>query len=130
MDSKIIRLLLFFFLLPINSYATEFQGSFKQGSFILGKTNQNSEVYIDKKKVRVTKDGYFAFGIDRDRKNNIIITVINNGKTEIIEKKIFKKKNKINDKYYQYCNLQLIFKKSHKMLKKNNSLKLINIGVF
>ena len=92
MDSKIIRLLLFFFLLPINSYATEFQGSFKQGSFILGKTNQNSEVYIDKKKVRVTKDGYFAFGIDRDRKNNVIIKVINNGKTEIIEKKIFKKK--------------------------------------
>ena len=67
MDSKIIRLLLFFFLLPLNSYATEFQGSFKQGSFILGKTNQNSEVYIDKKKVRVTKDGYFVFGIGRDR---------------------------------------------------------------
>ncbi len=92
MDSKIIRLILFFFLLPLNSYATEFQGSFKQGSFILGKTNKNSEVYIDKKKVRVTKDGYFAFGIDRDRKNNVIIKVINNGKTEIIEKKIFKKK--------------------------------------
>ena len=82
MDSKIIRLLLFFFLLPINSYATEFQGSFKQGSIILGKTNQNSEVYIDKKKVRVTKNGYFAFGIDRDRKNNVIIKVINNGKTK------------------------------------------------
>ena len=92
MDSKIIRLLLFFFLLPINSYATEFQGSFKQGSFILGKTNKNSEVYIDKKKVRVTKDGYFAFGIGRDRKNNILIKIINDGKTEIIEKKVFKKK--------------------------------------
>ena len=65
MDSKIIKLLIFFFLLPINSYTTEFQGSFKQGSFILGKTNQNSEVYIDKKKVRVTKDGYFVFGIGR-----------------------------------------------------------------
>ena len=85
MDSKIIRILLFFFLLPINSYATEFQGSFKQGSFILGKTNQNSEVYIDKKKVRVTKDGYFAFGIDRDRKNNVIIKVINNAGTNIPE---------------------------------------------
>jgi len=92
MDSKIIRILLFFFLLPINSYATEFQGSFKQGSFILGKTNKNSEVYIDKKKVRVTKDGYFAFGIGRDRKNNILIKIINDGKTEIIEKKVFKKK--------------------------------------
>ena len=55
MDSKIIRLLVFFFLLPINSHATEFQGSFKQGSFILGKTNQNSEVYIDKKKSELQK---------------------------------------------------------------------------
>ncbi len=61
MDSKIIRLLIFFLLLPIDSYAAEFQGSFKQGSFILGKTNQISEVYIDNKKVRVTNDGYFAF---------------------------------------------------------------------
>ncbi len=91
MDSKIIRLL-FFFLLPINLYAAEFQGSFKQGSFILGKTDQNSEVYIDKKKVRVTNDGYFAFGIGRDRKNNVLIKIINDEKTEIIEKKVFKKK--------------------------------------
>ena len=57
MDSKIIRLL-FFFLLPINSYATEFQGSFKQGSFILGKTEPGSVVFIDTRKVRVSKEGF------------------------------------------------------------------------
>ena len=79
------KLLFFILILVLNCskiYALEFKGDFKQGSFILGKTNQNSEVYIDKKKVRVTKDGYFAFGIDRDRKNNVIIKVINNGKTK------------------------------------------------
>jgi len=94
MDSKIIRLL-FFFLLPINSYAAEFEGSFKQGSFILGKTSPNSKVFIDNAKVRVSKDGDFVFGIGRDRKNNVLIKIINNGKTEIIEKKVFKKKYKI-----------------------------------
>jgi len=94
MDSKIIKLLLFF-LLPINLYATEFQGNFKQGSFILGKTSSNSKVFIDNKKIRVAKDGYFVFGIGRDRKNNVIIKIINDGKTEVIEKKVFKKKYKI-----------------------------------
>ena len=94
MDCKIIRLLLFFFL-PINSYAAEFQGSFKQGSFILGKTSSNSKVFIDNKKVRVAKDGYFVFGIGRDRKNNVLIKITNNGKTEVIEKKVFKKIYKI-----------------------------------
>ena len=91
MDSKIIKIILFL-LIPLNSYAVEFQGSFKQGSFILGKTNPNSKVFIDKTKVRVSEDGYFAFGIGRDRKNNIIIKIVENKKTEIIEKKIFKKK--------------------------------------
>ena len=82
MDSKIIRLLIFFLLLlPIDSYAAEFQGSFKQGSFILGKTNSNSKVFIDNKKVRVAKDGYFVFGIGRDRKNNVLIKIVNNWKT-------------------------------------------------
>jgi len=94
MDSKITKLLLFF-LLPINLYATEFKGSFKQGSFILGKTHSNSKVFIDDKTVRVAKDGYFVFGIGRDRKNNVIIKIVNNGKTEVIEKKVFKKKYKI-----------------------------------
>ena len=60
----IIPLLLIFNI----SHAVEFLGDFKQGSFILGKTDPNSKVFIDDRKVRVTNDGYFAFGLDRDRK--------------------------------------------------------------
>ena len=52
--------------------AVEFKGKFEQGSFILGKTNPNSKVKIDNKKIRVSKDGFFAFGLDRDRKNNVV----------------------------------------------------------
>ena len=94
MDSKIIKLLLFF-LLPLNSYAAEFQGSFKQGSFILGKTKPGSKVIIDKTKVKITKDGYFAFGIGRDRTNNILVKITSEGKTKVFEKKVFKKIYKI-----------------------------------
>ena len=94
MDSKIIKVFLFF-LIPLNSFATEFQGSFKQGSFILGKTMPNSKVSIDNRKVKVTKDGFFAFGLGRDRKNNVLIKISKDGDTEIIEKKVFKRKYKI-----------------------------------
>ena len=94
MDSKIIKIILFFFI-PFNLSATEFKGSFKQGSFVLGKTNPSSKIFIDKTKVRVTKDGYFAFGIGRDRTNNILIKIIEDKKTKIIEKKVFKKEYKI-----------------------------------
>ena len=63
------------------SHAVEFLGNFKQGSFILGKTDPNSKVFIDDRKVRVSNDGYFAFGLDRDRKNNVIIKIQNKKET-------------------------------------------------
>ena len=90
--------LLFLFLIFFNLHylnAVEFVGKFEQGSFILGKTKPNSKVKIDNKKIRVSKDGFFAFGLDRDRKNNIIITIKEDGKTETIEKQILKRKYKI-----------------------------------
>ena len=95
MDCKIIKNIIFLFLFSLNLNAAEFDGAFKQGSFILGKTKSNAEVYIDKTKVRVSKDGFFAFGIGRDRKNNILIKITIDGKTEIIEKKILKSEYKI-----------------------------------
>ena len=90
-----IRCLIFILFLFNTSHAVEFIGDFKQGSFILGKTDPNSKVYIDNRKVRVSSDGYFAFGLDRDRKNNVLIKVKNGRETKLIEKKVFKRKYKI-----------------------------------
>ena len=90
-----IKFIIFFLLIFNISHAVEFLGNFKQGSFILGKTDPNSEVYIDERKVRVSNDGYFAFGLDRDRRNNVLIKIINNKETKLIEKKVFKRKYKI-----------------------------------
>ena len=72
-----IKHLLLFLLIFNFSHAVEFIGEFNQGSFILGKTDPNSKVLIDNREVRVTSDGYFAFGLDRDRKNNVIIKIKN-----------------------------------------------------
>ena len=86
--------ILFLFIFNI-SHAVEFFGDFKQGSFILGKTDPNSKVFVDDRKVRVTNSGYFAFGLDRDRENNVLIKIKNKEKTKLIEKKVFKRKYKI-----------------------------------
>ena len=86
-----ILVCLFFLIFSTSSFAVTFDGKFVQGSFILGKTEPDSEVFIDKKRVKVTTDGYFAFGLGRDRKNDVVIT-INEKK---IVKKVFKRKYKI-----------------------------------
>ena len=86
-----ILISLFFLLITTSSFAATFDSKFIQGSFILGKTEPGSEVFIDKKKVKVTPDGYFVFGLGRDRKNDVVITI---NKKKIV-KKVFKKKYNI-----------------------------------
>ena len=86
-----ILISLFFLLITTSSFAVTFEGKFDQGSFILGKADPGSEVFIDKKKVKVTSEGYFVFGLSRDRKNDVVITI---NKKKII-KKVFKIKYKI-----------------------------------
>ena len=85
-----IKFIIFFLLIFNISHAVEFLGNFKQGSFILGKTDPNSKVFIDDRKVRVSNDGYFAFGLDRDRKNNVLIKIKNKRETKLIEKRFLK----------------------------------------
>ena len=77
MDSSInYRIFLVFLIITFSSAsAIEFKGKFIQGHFILGKTNPKAKIIIGKKEVKVSKEGYFAFGIDRDRKYDVTITV-------------------------------------------------------
>ena len=70
-----ILISLAFILFTTSSFAITFEGKFIQGSFILGKTEPGSQVFIDKKKVKVTSDGFFVFGLGRDRKNDVVITI-------------------------------------------------------
>jgi len=72
--SKLFVIFLFLITISNNSYSLEFKGKFIQGHFILGKTEPTKKITIDKKKIKVSKDGYFAFGIEKDRKFDIVIT--------------------------------------------------------
>ena len=92
-----IKNLVFFFVIFVASQAfgVEFQGKFIQGHFIIGKTDPKTKIWIDKQKIRVTDDGYFAFGIGRDRKYDIVISLEKDEKKQRIVKKIQKRKYKI-----------------------------------
>ena len=90
-----ILISLIFLLVTTSSYAVTFEGKFIQGSFILGKAEPGSEVFIDKKKVKVTSDGFFVFGLSRDRKYDVVITLNKNGNKKKIVKKVQKRKYNI-----------------------------------
>ena len=90
-----IILLIFITLISSSAFAIDFEGKFRQGHFIIGKTQPKSKIWIDKKPVKVSSDGFFVFGIDRDRKYDVIITKMNEGKKEKIVKKIQKREYKI-----------------------------------
>ena len=97
MDSSIIYRFLFVFLIFTSTplQAIEFQGKFIQGHFILGKTNPKAKIIVGKKEVKISKDGFFVFGIDRDRKFDLTFTKILNEKKIIITKTVLKRKYNI-----------------------------------
>ncbi|MDC0855248.1 M23 family metallopeptidase, partial [Candidatus Pelagibacter sp.] len=97
MDSSIIyRFFLVLFIFTTSQVnAIEFQGKFIQGHFILGKTNPEAKILVGKKEVKVSKDGFFVFGIDRDRKFDLTFTKIENNKKTKIIKKVLKRKYNI-----------------------------------
>ena len=90
-----ILISLVFLLITTSSFAVTFEGKFIQGSFILGKTEPGSDVFIDKKKVKVTSDGFFVFGLGRDRKYDVVITLNKDGNKQKIVKKVLKRKYNI-----------------------------------
>ena len=97
MDCKIINKLLLILVIfaPTQLNAIEFKGKFLQGHYIIGSTDPLAQIIIGKKEVKVSKDGYFVFGIDRDRKFDLTITKIKDGKKERIIKKVLKRKYNI-----------------------------------
>ena len=86
MDCKIIKFSLIIFLINFKVIAVEFQGKFIQGHYIIGKTSPGTKILIDKKKIKVSKDGFFVFGISKDRKYDIIITEGNKKTVKKVQK--------------------------------------------
>ena len=97
MDCKIINKLFLILIIFTSTQlnAVEFKGKFLQGHYIIGSTDPAAQIIIGKKEVKVSKEGFFVIGIDRDRKFDLTITKIKDGKKEKIIKKVLKRKYNI-----------------------------------
>ena len=93
MDCKIIKYTLLIFLFNLKVLAVEFKGEFIQGHFIIGKTEPNEKILIDKKKIKVSNEGYFAFGIGKDRKFDVVIIEGNKKIIKQVKKRKYKRSN-------------------------------------
>jgi hypothetical protein len=83
------------FLISNSLHALELKGTFNQGNLIIGKTEPGSKVIIDNNKVKVSNNGFFAFGLSKNRKNDVLIEVTKNNISKKIIKKVYKKKYQI-----------------------------------
>ena len=92
---KKLSFILIIFFVSNSLNALELKGTFYQGNFIIGKIDPNARVFIDKKQVKVSEKGFFAFGLSKDRKNDVLIEVEKSG----IKEKQIKKKDLFSDIY-------------------------------
>ena len=89
MKNLLYLIIIFFNLSPL--YALELKGNFFQGNLIVGKTEPKSKIFIDNKEIKVSSQGFFAFGLSKNRENNVLIKIIKNGASKSIVKKVYKK---------------------------------------
>jgi biotin carboxyl carrier protein len=73
-------LLLISLLLASTSFAQQSEalslnGSIVQGGMVIGQTTAGSEVWVDQRKLSVSDEGLFVFGLDRDAKASVQIKV-------------------------------------------------------
>ena len=88
------KIYLCLFLLFFENTATlgvEFIGNFTEGGMIKGKVIPGSKVFLDKNTLKISKNGYFVFGISIGRKKNILIEIEENKKLKVFRKKIKKR---------------------------------------
>ncbi len=60
-------------LLSLHLQAAVLEGSYQQGQLVVGKVAVGTEVQIMGRVLRLTPDGYFAFGLDRDAPAKVVV---------------------------------------------------------
>jgi murein DD-endopeptidase MepM/ murein hydrolase activator NlpD len=92
MIKKFLINLIFFLFLNVTSYSFELSGNFVQGGLVKGKVQAGTKVLLDNKPLKVSKEGFFVFGISKERLSDVKLEFDHNSKKNIVTKKIKKRK--------------------------------------
>ena len=92
---KKLSFIIIIFFISNTLNALELEGTFYQGNFIIGKIDPKAKIFVDKKQVKISKKGFFVFGLSKDRKNDVLIEIEKDGIKEKQIKKVFRKNYKI-----------------------------------
>ena len=117
-------LILFFLFLPLQLLnAFELNGEIIQGSLVIGKEQPDKVIYVNKQKIKVSKDGIFVFGINYNQAGNIVIESVDQN-NKIITKTYKIKKRQYKIQKIDGLNEQMVTpdEESLKIIKKENEL--------
>ena len=70
-----MRFLIILFLIFQSNLVNAFEinGEITQGALIIGKEQPGKSIYINKQKIKLSKNGIFVFGINYNQTGNIVI---------------------------------------------------------
>jgi len=91
---KVFLLIISLFFFSKNLFAFEIiRGNFTQGSLIIGKEDPKKTILINKKKIKISEQGYFVFGINYDQTGSVRVESIDNNNLKLMKSyKILKRK--------------------------------------
>jgi murein DD-endopeptidase MepM/ murein hydrolase activator NlpD len=69
-----------------DSPAYVIRGEWRQGALLIGKTDPGAVVEFEGRRLRVSADGGFVFGLDRDEKPEVMLSVQLPGRPALVEK--------------------------------------------
>ncbi len=61
------------------------RGEWRQGALLIGKTEPRASVVFEGRNLRVSPEGWFVFGLDRDEKSDVMLSVQLPGQTAVVE---------------------------------------------
>jgi murein DD-endopeptidase MepM/ murein hydrolase activator NlpD len=117
-------LILFFLLFPFQlANAFELNNEITQGALIIGKELPDRSIYVNKKQIKISKDGIFVFGINYNQTGSVVIDSIDR------DNKITSMTYKIKKRQYKIQKIEGLDEKmvspdneSLKIIKKENEL--------
>jgi len=93
-----MRFLIILFLLFQSNFVNAFElnGEITQGALIIGREQTDKSIYVNKKKIKLSKNGIFVFGISYNQTGNVVIESVDKN-NQVISKtyKIKKRQYKI-----------------------------------